>query len=36
MHIATRYAPLVGRALLAFLFLQSGWLKMLEFGKTAA
>jgi len=36
MNVASRYAPLVGRALLAFLFLQSGWLKMLEFGKTAA
>jgi putative oxidoreductase len=36
MNVATRYAPLVGRAFLAFLFLQSGWLKMFEFGKTAA
>lgn len=34
--VACGYAPLVGRALLAFLFLQSGWLKMFEFGKTAA
>jgi putative oxidoreductase len=33
---ASRYAPLVGRALLAILFLQSGWLKMFEFSKTAA
>src|SRR6266581_3299 len=35
-NVASRYAPLVGRGFLAFLFLQSGWLKMFEFGKTAA
>ena len=34
--VVSRFAPLVGRALLAVLFLQSGWLKMFEFGKTAA
>lgn len=33
--LATGYAPLIGRILLAILFLQSGWHKIFDFEKTA-
>lgn len=33
--IATNYAPVIGRALLAFIFLQSGWDKAFNFKRVA-
>jgi len=35
-QLAVRYAPMMGRILLALLFLQSGWDKVFNFQKVAA
>ncbi len=35
-RLAGTFAPLVGRLLIAFIFLQSGWDKLFNFSKTAA
>lgn len=35
-RLSATYAPLIGRFLIAFIFLQSGWDKLFNFSKTAA